>query len=157
MNRSHVVKVFKTTLAIGAIVSSAATFNVDAAQADLDSQAIDRVNSLNLKVKTKPTTSRSTNTNLIADNDRALSVEYQEIGMKYQKEGNNELALKNYYIALKFNDENAHAWLLVGTIFGNTDTGIKAIKLAAQLFKLQEDEDCYKIAMDLLEKFDAND
>ncbi|WP_310484131.1 hypothetical protein [Chamaesiphon sp. VAR_48_metabat_403] len=157
MKLSHISKVIKATLVTGLILPSLLIANISSAQAGVDSQAIDGVNSLSLTVKNNPTPSRSTNTNLIANNDRAMSIEYQEIGMKYQKEGKNELALKNYYIALKLDSENAHALLLVGTIFGNTGTGIKAIKLAAQMFELQGDEECYKIAIDLLEKFDAND
>jgi hypothetical protein len=157
MKFSHISKIIKVILATGLIGSSLLALNVNSAQAGLDSQAIEGVNSLNLTVKNNPAPSRSNNTNLIANNDLARSMKYLEIGMEAQKDGNKELALANYYTALKFDNENAHAWLVVGTIFGNTGTGIKAIKLAAQLFEIQGDEDCYKIAIDLLAKFDAND
>jgi hypothetical protein len=153
MNFPDISKIIKATIVTGLVL----TFNVNHAQAGLDSQAIEKVNSLNLKITNNPTPSRSNNTNLIANNDRARSMKYLEIGMEAQKNLNNGLALTAYYKALKFDNENAHAWLCVGTIFGNTETGIKAIKLAAHFFELQGDEECHKIAIDLLEKFDAND
>jgi tetratricopeptide (TPR) repeat protein len=156
MNFPHISNIVKVTLTTIPIVTSLLTWNINSAQASLDSQAIDRVNYLSLTV-TNNTTQPSPNNTDLAANNRGRSLKYQQIGIEAHKAEDYETALENYYLALNLDPENGHVWLLAGSILGNSEEGIKCIRIAAQLFKLQGDREGYQAAIDLLAKFDAND
>jgi tetratricopeptide (TPR) repeat protein len=157
MNIHRIYQAVKATSIAAFIVSPLLTWNVNSAQAGLDLQAIDRVKSLSLIVKNDTAKVRENNTDLASNYNRARSIQYQEIGIEAQKIGDYEAALFNYKNAIQFDRENGHAWFLVGTLLGNTKLGIESLTVAAALFKAQEDDECYRRAIDLLQKFGAID
>ncbi|WP_310484129.1 hypothetical protein [Chamaesiphon sp. VAR_48_metabat_403] len=148
MYSSHISKAVKLTLATILTVPSLFTFNVNSAQAGLDSQAIDRVNNPSSIVKT---------TTDLAANNHNRSIQYQQIEISTQAEQDYDLPVEDYEIALNIDPINGDVWLLAGELLGNTEEGIKFVRIAAQLFKLQGDERGYQSAIDLLKKFGASD
>lgn len=148
MYSSHISKAVKLTLATILTVPSLFTFNVNSAQAGLDSQAIDRVNNPSSIVKT---------TTDLAANNHGRSIQYQQIEISTQAAEDYDLPVEDYEIALNIDPINGDVWLLAGELLGNTEEGIKFVRIAAQLFKLQGDERGYQSAIDLLKKFGASD
>ena len=150
-------KIAKVTATILAITPILLTWNVNSAQAALDSQAIERVNSLSLSTNNNTTQPQQSNTNRIANNQRARSNKFLQRGIEAQAAGIPDLALKYYAEAVTIDPENAHAWLWTGTLLGKTPMGIKAIKLSALLFQIQEDSEGFETAIAWLQEFGVND
>jgi hypothetical protein len=156
MNFSYISKIAKFTLTTVLIVPSLFTFNINSVQASIDIQSIvgeaspvqNRVNNLSLTVKNNRTQSQQNNP------DR--SIQSQQIGIKDRATEDSSKGVDNYEIALNIDPSNRDVWLLAGEILGNTEDGIKFVRIAAQLFKLQGDERGYQSAIDLLKKFGAN-
>ena len=131
--------------------------NINSALAGLDSQAIDRVNSLKLTVKNGTTQIQGNNTKSASNYKHNLSVKYQELAYKAQLAGDEETAFIYYTKSIQLDEQNGHSWYLIGTLLGNTEIGIKSLTVAALLFEQQGDDDCYQLAISLLKKFGAID
>ncbi len=82
------------------------------------------------------------------------SILYYKRGIQAQEGGDNQAAFEYYKKALELDSTNSHAWLYMGTVLcieGETQSGIKALKIAAKLLK-DESDDCYEIAIAWLKK-----
>ncbi|WP_310415595.1 hypothetical protein [Chamaesiphon sp. OTE_8_metabat_110] len=75
------------------------------------------------------------------------SMGYVKMGLDAQKQGNPNQALEYYYQAVKTDNTNAVAFLLAGSLLGETDDGIACIKAAMLLFQAQENQEGYELAV----------
>jgi hypothetical protein len=82
---------------------------------------------------------------------REKSMAHVESGYKSEQAGNQEQALYSYYTAMTIDPTNGYAFLLAGRLIGNNQTGIQCLRVAAQLFEQQQDNQGYKIAVELLQ------
>jgi tetratricopeptide (TPR) repeat protein len=80
------------------------------------------------------------------------SMNYVEMGMAAQKEGNEKQALEYYYQAVQIDQTNAVAFLLAGNLLGDTEDGIACVKAAGILFQAQENQEGYELAMTWLQE-----
>jgi tetratricopeptide (TPR) repeat protein len=83
-------------------------------------------------------------------------MEYVKSGYEAQQTGNEELAIANYYTALKIDPTNGYAFLLVGGMLGNTEEGNECVRAAIMLFRAEGDRDGYLLAVGLLKEFRAS-
>jgi tetratricopeptide (TPR) repeat protein len=157
MNSSYISKTVKSTLTTALIVPFLFAFNVNSAHAELDSQASKRVSNLNLTVKSDTAKVRGNNTDLASNYKSIRSNKYLRLGIEAQEAENPDLALKYYAEAVTIDPENANAWLWTGTLLGKSPMGIKALKLSALLFQIQEDSKGFETAIAWLHEFGVED
>jgi hypothetical protein len=89
-----------------------------------------------------------------ASSAREASSAYIKAGYEAEQADQAELALANYYTAMKVDPTNGHAYLMAGHLqgfLGNTKAGIDCLEMSLKLFKAEGDSDCYKIAYELLQ------
>jgi tetratricopeptide (TPR) repeat protein len=103
-----------------------------------------------------PVESPADDTDAAASVARGKSMEYVKSGYEAQQAGNEELAIANYYTALKIDPTNGYAFLLVGGMLGNTEEGNDCVKAAIELFRAEGDRDGYLLAVGLLKEFYAS-
>lgn len=156
---SKFVKIALTTLAIFPL---ALAFNLTSARAEAPggiseikevSERIANRNPLRPAPITQPT---EDNSDAATSAARGKSMEYVKSGYEAQQAGNEELAIANYYTALKIDPTNGYAFLLVGGMLGNTEDGNDCVKAAIELFRAEGDREGYLLAVGLLKKFRAS-
>jgi hypothetical protein len=82
---------------------------------------------------------------------REKSMAHIKSGYEAEEAGNKEQALYSYYTAMTIDPTNGYAFLFAGHLIGNNPTGIQCLRVAAQLFEQQQDNQGYKVAVELLQ------
>jgi len=82
---------------------------------------------------------------------REKSMAYVKNGYEAEEAGNKELALRQYYAAMKTDLTNGYAFLFAGHLLSNDPIGLECLRVAAQLFEQQQDSQGYKVAVGLLQ------
>ena len=157
---SHIAKLFQLALTTLAICPIALTLDLHAADAE-SPDPIGELQDVTEKIARNPlqpvavTESLPDNLAPATSSDRDRSMVYVKSGYEAQEAGNEELALANYYTAMKVDPTNGYAFLLAGRMLGATEAGIECLKAAAQLFTEQNDARGYELASALLQASDA--
>jgi hypothetical protein len=153
---TSISKLFQFTITTLAIIPLSLTLNLAAVRAESPTSSIDDITDISEQIARNPLA--PTPQSLENDTEEEVSAEREESmgyvtkGIEAQQAGNDELALRNYYIAMKIDDTNGYAFLFAGQLVGKTDreSAIICAKAAAVLFKTQGDSDGYKMAIELL-------
>lgn len=160
MTSHNISKLFQVVLSTLAIVPLALTLDLNPARAESPIGEIknvsERIANRNPLRPAPVTEAPAGNADSATSADREKSMEYLKVGYKAQEEGNEELALANYYTALKVDHSNGYGYLLIGQMLGNTEDGINCVKAAIELFKAEGDRDGYQLAVGLLKEFHAS-
>lgn len=80
------------------------------------------------------------------------SMQYVRQGLTAQKRGDERQALLYYYRAVKTDKTNAVAFMAAGNLLGESEEGIACMKAAATLFRQQENQEGYELAMGWLQE-----
>jgi hypothetical protein len=157
---SHIAKLFQLALTTLAICPISFTLDLHAAAAE-SPDPIGELHDLTEKIARNPLSpapsaqSPEDNADAETGSARDRSMAYVKSGYEAQDAGNEELALANYYTAMKVDPTNGYAFLLAGRMLGNTEAGIDCLKAAAQLFVEQNDRPGYELASELLQASNA--
>jgi tetratricopeptide (TPR) repeat protein len=81
------------------------------------------------------------------------SMRYLELGMAAQKQGRDKQALLYYYKAITADETNAYAFMGIASLNGANDEGILYMTAAATLFKYQDNQKGYELAMKWLKEY----
>jgi hypothetical protein len=152
-----IAKLFQIALATLTIVPLTFSLNLSPVRAASTPNAIGDITNLSGKIagnslkidRVKKSNDDNSDTEVSAA--RKKSMEYVNAGYEAEQAENEELALANYYTAIKVDRTNGHAFLMAGHLLGNTKAGIECLKISLKLFKAEGDSDCYKIAYELLQ------
>lgn len=152
---SQISKFVKITLATLAIFPLALAFNLTSARAEA-SGSIGEIKEVSERIANRNPLRPAPGESPADNAARGKSMEYVKSGYEAQQAGNEELAIANYYTALKIDPTNGYAFLFVGGMLGNTEEGNDCIKAAIELFKAEGDRDGYLLAVGLLKEFRAS-
>jgi hypothetical protein len=154
---TSISKLFQVAFTTLAIIPLSLTLNLAAVRAESPISSIGDITDITKQIARNPLApatpqSLENGTEEEVSAEREESMGYVNKGIEAQQAGNDELALRNYYIAIKTDNTNGYAFLFAGFIVGKTDreTGIECAKIAAGLFEAQEDSEGYKMAIELL-------
>jgi tetratricopeptide (TPR) repeat protein len=99
------------------------------------------------------TETRKSDSYQIATTYSSQSMKYLELGMAAQKQGRDKQALLYYYKAIAVDETNAYAFMGVASLYGANDEGILYMTAAATLFKYQDNQKGYELAMKWLKEY----
>jgi hypothetical protein len=154
---TSISKLFQFTITTLAIIPLSLTLNPAAVRAESPTSSIGDITDITEQIARNPlapatTQSLENGTEEEVSAEREESMGYVNKGIEAQQAGNDELALRNYYIAIKIDETNGYAFFFAGQLIAKTDRENATIcaKAAAILFKTQDDSEGYEMAIELL-------
>jgi hypothetical protein len=154
---AHITKLFRIALVTLTTFPLALSLNISPTHAELAPGALGDVTNVTTSSALNPLRRTPVEVSPLdnADTDttaaREKSMAYVKSGYEAEQAGDKELALRQYYAAMKTDLTNGYAFLFTGHLLGNDPIGIECLRVAAQLFEQQQDSEGYKVAVGLLQ------
>ena len=153
---AHITKLCRIALVTLTTFPLALSLNISPTRAELAPGALGDVTNVTTSIARNPLQPTPVEVSPIDNTDtdttaaREKSMAYVKNGYEAEEAGNKELALRQYYAAMKTDLTNGYAFLFAGHLLGNDPIGIECLRVAAQLFEQQQDSEGYKVAVGLL-------